>query len=549
MDADARTTNDAALLADAASGADAALLADAASGADAAPLADASFGADVAPLADAAATCEAHVSVGSRQLDAVIRASPGAVDLPVSDLIVTLVKPEASGEAGFFVQSERGGPAVFVLASATSTVPLAGDRVSFRVTQKRIESFSSQVAALDGWQTHARGVDLEPLRLDVTMAADLASAVQVYESTLVRAEVTIQGDWVNAARGHLRAAVHTRGGTSTTGPELAVRLLAPPFDPAAYPVGCTFDLDGIVWRYGDQVQLSTYRAEDIGACRTLTNTVAPPVPVPCESTLIPVPRVGSEDTLDIATWNLEAYPKSPDTPALAGQAIIDMDIDLVGLQELGLRPEFDRLLAALPGYEGIRSHEPAVRPDNFYLVRAFVYKTSVLTLVEQQLLRPNDPLFTGILMARFEVQRAGALHEITVLVVHNKAGSMEADFSQRAAQTVAIEAEVRALVEAGHAMVMVLGDFNQDPSEPRGPEVWQPLITDPTRYALLTAPLVPLDASHVSGRFLDHIVATRSLADVIGPRPPVVAHLERAHTGYLGNYSDHLPVIVSVPLR
>lgn len=496
------------------------------------------------------ASCFAPRVAGSRQLQAVIAAAPGPVDLPVSEVVVTFVKPVSSGEAGVFVQAERGGPAVFVPASALAPgiTAAVGDRVSFRVTAKRFESSAPQVGALDGWVTHASGVDVEALRQDVSNARDLVPSVVTHESTLVAAEVTVDGPWVNAARGHLRADVTAAGTDAAATPRLVVRLPSAAFDPTRYPIGCTFRLKGIVWRFGDQPQLSAYRPEDVGPCTP--PSPPPPAPPPaCDDGLLPIPRLGSDATLDLGTWNLRGYPATPDTPARAAAAIRALDLDLVGLQELAFRDTFDQLLAELPGYSGVLSH-PGNPGESFQLVRGLVFRTSVLTLTEQVSLLPADPDFvSGVLMARFRYQRAGAPpQQLAVVVVHLKAGLTDADYTIRRRQVLNLEAEVRARVTGGDPMLVVMGDFNEDPSEPRGPETLAPFLGSPERYTLQTAPLAPFDTTHSGGRFIDHILTTRALTDVVGSRVPVVVHLERSIPGYARFLSDHIPVALSVPL-
>lgn len=494
-------------------------------------------------------SCFAPRVAGSRQLQAVIAAAPGPVDLPVSEVVVTFVKPASSGEAGFFVQAERGGPAVFVLASALAPGAIAtvGDRVSFRVTSKRFESSAPQIGTLDGWVTLASGVDVEALRQDVSNARNLVSSVITHESTLVSAVVTVDGPWVNAARGHLRANVTAAGTDAAATPRLVVRLPSSAFDPMSYPTGCTFRINGVVWRFGDQPQLSAYRPEDIGPCITATPTPAEP-PLSCDDRLLPIPRLGSEATLDLGTWNLRGFPSAPDTPARAAAAIRALDLDLMGLQELAFRDTFDQLLTGLPGYSGILSH-PGDPSQSFQLVRGIVFRTSVLTLIEQITLLPAHPDFVnGVLMARFRYQRAGVPQQIAVVVLHLKAGTTDADYAWRGRQVVSVEAAIRARVDGGDTMLVVMGDFNEDPSESRGAEILAPLLGSPERYTLHTAPLVAFDTTHSGGRFIDHILTTRPLADVVGARAPVVVHLERAIPGYARFLSDHLPVTLSVPL-
>src|SRR5450432_3485643 len=62
---------------------------------------------------------------------------PSAVSLPIDHAFVTYVRPAVSTDpAGFFLQAEQTGPAVFVAIdpSTLSTTPAPGDDVSMTVT-------------------------------------------------------------------------------------------------------------------------------------------------------------------------------------------------------------------------------------------------------------------------------------------------------------------------------------------------------------------------------------------------------------------------------
>ncbi|MCP3143579.1 hypothetical protein [Pyxidicoccus xibeiensis] len=80
----------------------------------------------------------------SAQIAAVRAAADGPVDLRVDGAYITFVKPGvgtlANDPAGFFLQAERSGPALFVEVdpAVLSSVPQAGMRVSILVSNKRV---------------------------------------------------------------------------------------------------------------------------------------------------------------------------------------------------------------------------------------------------------------------------------------------------------------------------------------------------------------------------------------------------------------------------
>ena len=64
---------------------------------------------------------------------------------------------------------------------------------------------------------------------------------------------------------------------------------------------------------------------------------------------------GTEETLDIVTWNIENFPKSNQTVEYLSQLIIELDVDIIALQEIGSQSYFNNLLNSLSGWDGERT--------------------------------------------------------------------------------------------------------------------------------------------------------------------------------------------------
>ena len=233
----------------------------AATAADAAESIDAAMAVDAAPLGG--------TSPGSLQIQAVLLSPNGVVDLDIDDVVVTYVKPDATGDlAGFFVQAEQIGPALFVLATAASpaVAPLVGDLVSFHVTGKNELVGGDRASAIDGFTTADTGVDVEPLRQDVSATADLSSAIDRYTSELIHIDAQIAGPWEAASAGHQRAPITTAGITTTAAVGQGgawLRLPVPTFDVSGFAVGCSVSLDGILWRFDADPQPHSYTPADV----------------------------------------------------------------------------------------------------------------------------------------------------------------------------------------------------------------------------------------------------------------------------------------------
>lgn len=83
---------------------------------------------------------------------------------------------------------------------------------------------------------------------------------------------------------------------------------------------------------------------------------------------------GTNSTLEIATWNIEGFPKlGLLTIDSVTQVIRSLDVDLLALQEIGNELAFQRVVDSLDGYEGYRV-------DDQYSGLAYIYKTSVVNV-------------------------------------------------------------------------------------------------------------------------------------------------------------------------
>jgi endonuclease/exonuclease/phosphatase family metal-dependent hydrolase len=264
-----------------------------------------------------------------------------------------------------------------------------------------------------------------------------------------------------------------------------------------------------------------------------------------------VAPIGTDDTLDLATWNIEHFPKTTGTPELLADLIRSLDLDLVALQEITSEAAFDDVLARLPDHEGILSTHTYPTGDAHKL--ALITKSSLLTVSEVDLLFTSSPYAfpRPPLRARILVHGAHPF-DFTVIVVHLKAGVGDENAARRTEAMIELEALMRHEVDGpGDDDIVLLGDMNEVLSHPNALPVWAPLLDAPERYTVLTRAIA--ESGGVSfipaGIMLDHIVVTTSLIDEIDGRAPFITRLHDVIPGYLGTVSDHLPVSISLTLQ
>ncbi|HEX8440641.1 chitobiase/beta-hexosaminidase C-terminal domain-containing protein, partial [Archangium sp.] len=190
---------------------------------------------------------------------AVRAAEVGPIELPIERVLVTYVKPKTDTDpAGFFLQSRKNGPALFVAVdpATLSPSPLPGDRVSLVATTKDMVAGQTRVTSLqsDSFVVHGRGESLAPLLSDAS-AADLVARLEDYESEYLTVSGTLSSPFGTSGVGHMQASLSTVGNPHTPGTftDLKLRMPTPLLtalrDRYDLKQGCSITTTGPLWRY------------------------------------------------------------------------------------------------------------------------------------------------------------------------------------------------------------------------------------------------------------------------------------------------------------
>ncbi len=250
-----------------------------------------------------------------------------------------------------------------------------------------------------------------------------------------------------------------------------------------------------------------------------------------------VPAVGSDATVDVACWNLREFPDHPLAVARVGDLIASLQLDLVAVEEIDEAGALDAVVARLPGWQAALPTEPGSATGGLGLL----WRSEQITAVAFTLELDDDTRFPRpVLRAVADV--AGWSEPLALHIVHFKAGTDSTEEQTRVDQAVAVEANARTWAAD---RLLILGDFNEDTSDPRGDDVFAPWTGDPELYA---TPTLPLDDSGAitylpAGVMLDHLIATRALDDRL-TEAPVIPALEADLFDYQAVVSDHLPLVV-----
>lgn len=265
-----------------------------------------------------------------------------------------------------------------------------------------------------------------------------------------------------------------------------------------------------------------------------------------------MPSVGTPGAVDIATWNVENFPKDIATPRLMADLIESMDLDIVVMQEVEDIDAFNQLVARLPDRSGALSTH--TYGNGTYQKIGFIYRTDSITISDERLLFTSNgyefprPPFQITVTVDNGVQPAV---DFLLIGVHLKAGLDFEDRERREAAVVALEGYVANQVDTGaEEEIIVAGDFNEVLTSSEGQAVMAPWLDAPGSYAVRTDALADAgDLSFIPSLvILDHLVTTAGLSDEIGAGETVIPHLHQEMPGYEADISDHLPVVLSIPI-
>jgi endonuclease/exonuclease/phosphatase family metal-dependent hydrolase len=242
-----------------------------------------------------------------------------------------------------------------------------------------------------------------------------------------------------------------------------------------------------------------------------------------------------------AAWNLREFPLTTSTVAEAAGAIERLKLDLVAVAEVKDQAAFADLVAARPGWAGQVSTAPSV-PDGSR--QALMWRTAVVAVTAIEPLFTTQPALFPRPPLKATVTLAGTpLRTFTIFALHLKAGITAPDEAIRVDAAQRVEAEVRAFVDGSDPdEVLIIGDFNEEPGDPRYAEVFAPFSAD--RYRILSAALAASGAVTFlpASVMLDHVVGTVALEDEVGG-PAEIPALEAQIADYRNAVSDHLPII------
>ncbi|OIO56236.1 MAG: hypothetical protein AUJ47_13305 [Candidatus Marinimicrobia bacterium CG1_02_48_14] len=271
---------------------------------------------------------------------------------------------------------------------------------------------------------------------------------------------------------------------------------------------------------------------------------AEPVPSKYDFTLPPIDQIG---TLEVVTWNVRYFPENGNDEVARVTMILDsLNADIVCLQEIDQMTQMERVAAALPQYDLIKS----IRTD--FLMLGILYKPSLLMPLDTAELFPNngyDFASRYPLQVKFSALVDSVVFNFTLINMHLKAMGDASSIQRRHNSTTLLHEYLLSTIEGGvDTNFIVVGDWNDDLSTTSGAVSFEAFMDDTAHFKYTTWDL-SWATSNVNDSypkwpsFLDNILISRALFDENQTAVTQTLRLDAYMSDYFALVSDHRPVL------
>lgn len=261
-----------------------------------------------------------------------------------------------------------------------------------------------------------------------------------------------------------------------------------------------------------------------------------------------VTAAGSKQTFEIASWNIEHFPKAGSNSIKDVKALIkQLDVDMFGVEEISDSSALNSMLTDLPGWKAVLSSDRY--SDGSYQKTGILYKSSFISVSNAHNIFEDDsyafprPPLTAFVEVKDTV---GVKFDFNIIVLHLKAFSGTSNEERRRAAIDQLHTYILSEIAAGgDSDFIVLGDWNDQLNDPQAENVFQTILDDSTNFTFLTAALKG-QYSYISNSYnslIDHILITADARAEFSAGQTEVLYLDDILPFYPNEVSDHRPVV------
>ena len=269
-----------------------------------------------------------------------------------------------------------------------------------------------------------------------------------------------------------------------------------------------------------------------------------------------IPAYGTDSTLDIATWNVENFPKNKQaTISYLWQIIQKLDLDVIAFQEMYDTVGLRQVVSQLPDYKFYCK-------SNYYGGLAFIYKKDVIHINNIYEIYTTSPYWSPFPRAPLVMDMNFAGQQFFIIDNHLKCcgdgylqlNDQEDEETRRYRAANYLGEYIDALLE--DKKVMVVGDMNDELTDQTSNNVFINLINSSDKYRFADMDIAEGNSEDWSypawPSHLDHMLITNELYDDIERQGSEIRaikideYLTNGWYEYDKNVSDHRPVAVKL---
>jgi endonuclease/exonuclease/phosphatase family metal-dependent hydrolase len=265
---------------------------------------------------------------------------------------------------------------------------------------------------------------------------------------------------------------------------------------------------------------------------------------------------GSQNELDIMTWNLEWFPKNgASTADSVAQVIRALGMDVVACQEINDTTLFKTAVESIEGYKTFFG-------TGWHAGLAFAYNSNTVVLQDAYKLFEASPFWNIFPRAPLvlEIWFEGEL----VYIINNhlkccgdgflELGNSDDEENRRYLASNQLRNYIQANLP--DARVIVLGDLNDELTDPYNHNVFRNILSDPDHFVFADQAIAEGDPSTWSypswPSHLDHILVTDEWMSALDAPTftiqtlPLADYLPAGFFEYYSTISDHFPVAMKI---
>jgi hypothetical protein len=224
---------------------------------------------------------------------------------------------------------------------------------------------------------------------------------------------------------------------------------------------------------------------------------------------------GSDSTLDIMTWNIEAFPKAGQNTMDSVRKIVEaLDMDIIGVQEINDTNAFKAMMLTINGYSGFAKL-------NYLVGLGFIYKTSSIQINSIYEIFTAPQYWNNFPRAPI-VMDMNYMNERYILIVNHlkccgdgfiDLGNTNDEENRRLESVILLKEYIDQNFPT--LKTIVLGDLNDLITDQPNSNVFQPILNDPSNYSFADNAIALGPSSNWSyptwPSHLDHFIITNEL--------------------------------------